>query len=298
MTARRLGRQGFTLIELLVVVAIIAVLAAMLLPVLGRAREQARRSSCLGNERQVGLAAAMYADDYDGFIPALQPLPIPAAKWALGSSANGWKAHAPYEGDAAALFGMLGRYGAVAAAGLFHCPSAAYWAPYYDPYLDGQSFGFDAADPAKTKDWDVSYCWLPGLSDPTVNYLLTSSGLTYTPFADSAAVVAATIPARKLERNTGAQYLMVEFSFWADPTNTGAGIGALTYNHGKSGGGLKTGNLYSLTAAGLAIGGNNRLYVDGHGEWARPAVMGKNGGPTTAGRRYSHFAGDARSYFW
>lgn len=61
-TARK---TGFTLIELLVVVAIIAILAAILFPVFGRARENARRSSCASNLKQLGLAWQQYNQDYD-----------------------------------------------------------------------------------------------------------------------------------------------------------------------------------------------------------------------------------------
>ena len=62
-------KKGFTLIELLVVIAIIAILAGMLLPVLSRARENARRAVCMNNLRQFGLATHMYAQDYDGYLP-------------------------------------------------------------------------------------------------------------------------------------------------------------------------------------------------------------------------------------
>jgi prepilin-type N-terminal cleavage/methylation domain-containing protein/prepilin-type processing-associated H-X9-DG protein len=62
-------RLGFTLIELLVVVAIIAVLAAILLPALGRAREAARRASCQNNLKQFGVVLKMYAGEAGGLFP-------------------------------------------------------------------------------------------------------------------------------------------------------------------------------------------------------------------------------------
>ncbi len=61
--------RRFTLIELLTVVAIIAILIALLLPVLGRARELARRTVCLSNTRQVGLGLMLYAEDHEGVLP-------------------------------------------------------------------------------------------------------------------------------------------------------------------------------------------------------------------------------------
>ncbi|HEX8552334.1 MAG TPA: DUF1559 domain-containing protein [Abditibacteriaceae bacterium] len=64
------NKAGFTLIELLVVIAIIAILASILFPVFARARENARRSSCQSNLKQIGLGFAQYGQDYDEKLPA------------------------------------------------------------------------------------------------------------------------------------------------------------------------------------------------------------------------------------
>jgi prepilin-type N-terminal cleavage/methylation domain-containing protein/prepilin-type processing-associated H-X9-DG protein len=61
-------RRGFTLIELLVVIAIIAILAAILFPVFAQAREAGRKTTCLSNQRNIGLAVMLYAQDYEDTI--------------------------------------------------------------------------------------------------------------------------------------------------------------------------------------------------------------------------------------
>lgn len=72
---QNVSRKGFTLIELLVVIAIISILAAILFPVFARARENARRASCMSNLKQIGLGMMMYAQDYDEtFPPAIRGL--------------------------------------------------------------------------------------------------------------------------------------------------------------------------------------------------------------------------------
>ena len=60
-----MNRKGFTLIELLIAIAIIAILAAILFPVFQKVRENARRTTCLSNEKQIRLAVQQYTQDYD-----------------------------------------------------------------------------------------------------------------------------------------------------------------------------------------------------------------------------------------
>jgi prepilin-type N-terminal cleavage/methylation domain-containing protein/prepilin-type processing-associated H-X9-DG protein len=87
-TRIRAGKTtGFTLIELLVVIAVIAILAAILFPVFARARENARRSACQSNLKQIGLAIAQYAQDYDERYP-----PAYAATYASPPSCSAFTA--------------------------------------------------------------------------------------------------------------------------------------------------------------------------------------------------------------
>lgn len=75
------ARRAFTLIELLVVIAIIAVLAAILFPVFARARENARRSSCASNLKQIGLGILQYTQDYDAHFPVVRNTTTPKCNW-------------------------------------------------------------------------------------------------------------------------------------------------------------------------------------------------------------------------
>ena len=104
------GSVAFTLIELLVVVAIISILASLLLPVLGRARDKGRSAKCQSNLRQLGLAAMMYDEDHQYY-----PIGWPPADGFTGTYFPIWyRQLQPY----------LGRRTNVSGLGVFICPAS------------------------------------------------------------------------------------------------------------------------------------------------------------------------------
>lgn len=136
----RKRESGFTLIELLTVIAIIAILAAILLPVLGRARENGRRTSCSSNLHQLALAVNLYKQDNKVY-PADQGEAPPAGFW-YGTNDT--------SGDGAGLGSLFPEY--IGQKKAFNCPDSDVSDPK-DPLYNS----YDQPDPAKAAPDNLKY---------------------------------------------------------------------------------------------------------------------------------------------
>ncbi|MGC8863246.1 MAG: prepilin-type N-terminal cleavage/methylation domain-containing protein [Armatimonadota bacterium] len=110
--------RGFTLIELLVVIAVVAILAAMLFPLFGAAKERGRQVKCLGNLKQLTTAFLLYVDDHSGLTPRIAPYCI----WPDNNAPN-WCGTLVTFGRTDVRRGSFWKLGYVRSEGVFICPT-------------------------------------------------------------------------------------------------------------------------------------------------------------------------------
>lgn len=144
-------RNGFTLIELLVVISIIALLIAILLPALNKARETAKKVSCASNLRQAGLATNNYAYEHNNLLP--MPVIATPSGVLFGNGLMAAYAEPRNNSHGHGGFGRLVDAQYVSTPDLFYCPSKANWtSTWWSPYTYRIST-LDLSDRMEPKNW-------------------------------------------------------------------------------------------------------------------------------------------------
>lgn len=163
--SRPISAAGFTLIELLVVIAIISILASILFPVFARAREQARKSSCASNMRQLGLAVMSYAQDFDEDLPPF-------------SNGLGYKGSLGYGGaDGQRWADLILPY--IKNTQVFDCPSGDHRLATFSggQWLDIRTYSYGYVSPSSgAADYGVASRNLAEITDVSQTIMLAEDG--------------------------------------------------------------------------------------------------------------------------
>ncbi len=239
-------KRCFTLIELVVVIAIIAILAALLLPVLGQARERGRRAVCIANLRQITMAYHNYADENDGWYlyhNEQTPRTVAYSNPTYGGS---------YHQD---IRGPLLEYGTTS--WIYYCPShrAETKPAAPDEFRRGNASSYDL--------WEIDYALFAGL-ERHYKYLSGATWARWRHIDPDNYPPAGTPPfllARRLTES-GAEDILAADKSWAAPNhpNDGSSTPYLPFqaNHAQ--------HDYDARAGGSSA------YTDGHVEWHGPPL--------------------------
>lgn len=235
------NKPGFTLIELLVVIAIIAILAAILFPVFARARENARRASCMSNLKQLGIASLMYVQDYDEKYPhtvvVMQPSETPPDGGFWSGTDWFWpQTLYPYDNSIQVAV----------------CPSSP-----YIPVVSGRIAPLEGSYGANVMVFSyytsTSTISIASLQSPANTYMLMDSG-TYALGPVAGGPTPITDP---------------QGSFWYLP-GTGPGSAINQINNGV---GFSSSNMNQDFASGRHFSGVNVAFADGHVKWLQSSTV-------------------------
>ncbi len=238
--------RGFTLIELLVVIAIIAILAAILFPVFQKVRENARRASCMSNEKQLGLAFVQYSQDGDEKYP------------------NGTWIRFSTEHEGVGWAGQLYPY--VKSTGVYKCPD------------DSTSGAAATATTLATYPVSYSYNGISICRDNGLNSGGTGIGSALSAFVSPAKTVV-------LYETTGVAAAITDSAetlpapYNANPNKiqmSATGDGYENYDAYNRTNQYVTGFIspsFATTKPGLHTDGANYLLADGHVKWLRPSAV-------------------------
>lgn len=179
--------KGFTLIELLVVIAIISILASILFPVFARTRENARRSSCMSNLKQIGLGVMQYTQDYDEryprtwntLVPPLTDRSVPGGRFIVEGTTSGTN----YSGYYPTWMDFIFPY--VKSVQVFVCPSVN-----INP--NNPSYGYSGVIGGRQAQWydsspsrGVSPLALSEIRRPAEIVMVMDYNSRYSPYANS-----------------------------------------------------------------------------------------------------------------